>query len=291
MIQSDMEAFFGSGSMFQDHEDDRLPSLNPSDDLFHGVSDGALMRRSMSFSGVDMSEEVHHHQQDDQEMSDDSAGGGAAPLGEKKKRLNSEQVKALEKSFEMGNKLEPERKMQLARSLGMQPRQVGIWFQNRRARWKNKQLEKDFKVLKRQLEVLESDNQLLRAQNKKFHSELLALKEKASSGRGGPINVNKENEASWSNGSENSIDVNLGTTSVESGLNSNSQPPINSHHVFPSTIGQPCPIFQQGSRRQDFQAPRNIDQTTSDEGLCNMFNTVDQEQPSFWPWPQQQNFH
>ncbi|KAK7293505.1 hypothetical protein RJT34_16372 [Clitoria ternatea] len=38
--------------------------------------------------------------------------------GEKKKRLNTEQVKAIEKSFELGNKLEPERKIQLARALG-----------------------------------------------------------------------------------------------------------------------------------------------------------------------------
>ncbi|CAL0303273.1 unnamed protein product [Lupinus luteus] len=37
----------------------------------------------------------------------------------KKRRLNMEQVKTLEKIFELGNKLEPERKMQLARGLGL----------------------------------------------------------------------------------------------------------------------------------------------------------------------------
>jgi hypothetical protein len=71
------------------------------------------------------------------EMSDDGS-----QAGEKKRRLNVEQVRTLEKNFELGNKLEPERKLQLARALGLQPRQVAIWFQNRRARWKTKQLEK-----------------------------------------------------------------------------------------------------------------------------------------------------
>jgi homeobox-leucine zipper protein len=67
---------------------------------------------------------------------------------EKKRRLTSEQVHLLEKSFEEENKLEPERKTQLAKKLGLQPRQVAVWFQNRRARWKTKQLERDYDVLK-----------------------------------------------------------------------------------------------------------------------------------------------
>nr|DAD39070.1 TPA_asm: hypothetical protein HUJ06_013393 [Nelumbo nucifera] len=83
-----------------------------------------------------------------------------------------EQVKTLEKNFELGNKLEPERKMQLARALGLQPRQIAIWFQNRRARWKTKQLEKDYELLKRQFEAVKADNDALQAQNKKLHTEI-----------------------------------------------------------------------------------------------------------------------
>ncbi|KAK9670688.1 hypothetical protein RND81_13G218300 [Saponaria officinalis] len=67
---------------------------------------------------------------------------------EKKRRLSVDQVKALEKNFEVENKLEPERKMKLAQDLGLQPRQVAVWFQNRRARWKTKQLERDYGLLK-----------------------------------------------------------------------------------------------------------------------------------------------
>jgi homeobox-leucine zipper protein len=65
----------------------------------------------------------------------------------KKRRLTFEQVRSLETNFDLDNKLEPERKMQLAMELGLQPRQVAVWFQNRRARWKTKQLERDYEVL------------------------------------------------------------------------------------------------------------------------------------------------
>ena len=96
------------------------------------------MNRSMSLMNV---QEDHHQSVDHEEnLSDD---GEHMMLGEKKKRLQLEQVKVLEKSFELGNKLEPERKIQLAKALGMQPRQIAIWFQNRRARWKTRQLERD----------------------------------------------------------------------------------------------------------------------------------------------------
>lgn len=129
-----------------------------------------MMRRSVSFSGLD-----HHHGQ----KCDEGGGGGdddlsddGSQLGEKKKRLNLEQVKALEKSFELGNKLDPERKLQLARALGLQPRQIAIWFQNRRARWKTKQLERDYEVLKKQFDALKADNETLQAQNEKLHGEV-----------------------------------------------------------------------------------------------------------------------
>lgn len=104
------------------------------------------------------------------DLSDD--GSHLVGLGEKKKRLSLEQVKTLEKNFELGNKLEPERKVQLAKALGLQPRQVAIWFQNRRARWKTKQLEKDYNVLKRQFDALKSDNDSLLSHNKKLHAQV-----------------------------------------------------------------------------------------------------------------------
>ncbi|XP_021775014.1 homeobox-leucine zipper protein ATHB-12-like [Chenopodium quinoa] len=65
-----------------------------------------------------------------------------------KRRFSDEQVKSLETIFESETKLEPRKKVQVARELGLQPRQVAIWFQNKRARWKSKQIEKNYRVLK-----------------------------------------------------------------------------------------------------------------------------------------------
>lgn len=91
---------------------------------------------------------------------------------EKKRRLTVDQVQFLEKSFEVENKLEPERKIQLAKDLGLQPRQVAIWFQNRRARWKTKQLEKDYDVLQNSYNSLKADFDNLFKEKEKLKAEV-----------------------------------------------------------------------------------------------------------------------
>ncbi|KAL1336578.1 hypothetical protein HN51_030940 [Arachis hypogaea] len=95
---------------------------------------------------------------------------------EKKRRLSVEQVKALEKNFEVENKLEPERKVKLAQELGLQPRQVAVWFQNRRARWKTKQLERDYGVLKNNYDALKVNHDALKQDNDALHKQIKELK-------------------------------------------------------------------------------------------------------------------
>nr|ABL63115.1 DNA-binding protein [Catharanthus roseus] len=97
---------------------------------------------------------------------------------EKKRRLTADQVQFLEKSFEVENKLEPERKVQLAKELGLQPRQVAIWFQNRRARYKTKQLEKEYDSLKSSFDKLNADYDSLFKENEKLKNEVKLLTEK-----------------------------------------------------------------------------------------------------------------
>ncbi|CAM6041766.1 unnamed protein product [Sphagnum compactum] len=93
----------------------------------------------------------------------------------KKRRLTFEQVRSLETNFELENKLEPERKMQLAMELGLQPRQVAVWFQNRRARWKTKQLERDYEVLSLDYSRLKAQFEAIVQEKESLKTEVMVL--------------------------------------------------------------------------------------------------------------------
>ncbi|XP_078444396.1 homeobox-leucine zipper protein ATHB-13-like isoform X2 [Wolffia australiana] len=230
---------------------------DPSTDDFQGAAATTTGKRAMSLSGAEEGS-------GEGDLSDECSHGV-----ERKRRLNVEQVRALERSFETGNKLEPERKMQLARALGLQPRQIAIWFQNRRARWKTKQLEKDFDLLKRQFDALKADNDALRALNKKLHAEIMELKSRE---KGEAINLNKETEGSFSNRSENSGEDN---------------------HELPAGSGGAASQDNQG--RAFFQpllSPLKPEPSPQDESFSSMLSALDDHPaPGFWAWPDHHSFH
>ncbi|BAF18666.1 homeobox-leucine zipper protein HOX28 [Oryza sativa Japonica Group] len=95
----------------------------------------------------------------------DVGGGGAR----KKLRLSKDQAAVLEECFKTHHTLTPKQKVALAKSLNLRPRQVEVWFQNRRARTKLKQTEVDCEHLKRWCDQLADDN-------RRLHKELAELR-------------------------------------------------------------------------------------------------------------------
>lgn len=81
--------------------------------------------------------------------------------GRKKLRLSKEQSRYLEESFKEHTTPNPKQKLAISKRLNLGPRQVEVWFQNRRARTKLKQTEVDYEYLKQWCEYLTEENQRL----------------------------------------------------------------------------------------------------------------------------------
>ncbi|CAK7335827.1 unnamed protein product [Dovyalis caffra] len=93
-----------------------------------------------------------------------------------KRRFSDEQIKFLEFMFESESRPESRIKQQLANELGLEPRQVAIWFQNRRARLKTKQIEKEYSTLKASYDALASSFESLKRENQSLLIQLQKLK-------------------------------------------------------------------------------------------------------------------
>jgi hypothetical protein len=81
-----------------------------------------------------------------------------------KRRLTLHQKRTLERSYCIDNKLEPAQKNKLALELGLQPRQIAVWYQNRRARSKAKSIEGKYAALKLQYQEAISKTRKLEAE-------------------------------------------------------------------------------------------------------------------------------
>ncbi|KAH9621005.1 hypothetical protein KSS87_017225 [Heliosperma pusillum] len=105
-------------------------------------------------------------------VSDEEDDDGHVNTPRKKLRLNKHQSAMLEESFKLHSTLNPKQKQALADRLNLRPRQVEVWFQNRRARTKLKQTEVDCEYLKKYCETLTEENMKLQ----KEVAELKAMK-------------------------------------------------------------------------------------------------------------------
>ncbi|KAH6755741.1 hypothetical protein C2S53_010003 [Perilla frutescens var. hirtella] len=94
----------------------------------------------------------------------------------KKLRLSKQQSAFLELSFKQHSTLNPKEKVALAKRLSLRPRQVEVWFQNRRARTKLKQMEVDCEYLNKCCETLRDDNRRLQKEIQELRALINASK-------------------------------------------------------------------------------------------------------------------
>lgn len=90
-----------------------------------------------------------------------------------KRRFSDEQIRTLETIFySTDSKLDSRKKVELATELGLQPRQIAIWFQNRRARWRSKEMENNFTSLRANYDNLASQFKSLQEENNSLLSQV-----------------------------------------------------------------------------------------------------------------------
>ncbi|CAJ2673015.1 unnamed protein product [Trifolium pratense] len=144
--------------------DDGASLSSPSSSVSPFQMDFSMMNNNAEYGGRNKRE----NEGEAERVSDDDENGSTR----KKLRLSKDQSAFLEESFKEHTTLNPKQKLALAKQLNLSPRQVEVWFQNRRARTKLKQTEVDCEYLKRCCETLTEENRRLQ----KELQELRALK-------------------------------------------------------------------------------------------------------------------
>ncbi|KAK9677101.1 hypothetical protein RND81_11G121200 [Saponaria officinalis] len=104
---------------------------------------------------------------DDDDDGDDDDGGGGDDKGKKKRRKKyhrhtAEQIREMEALFKESPHPDEKQRQQLSKQLGLHPRQVKFWFQNRRTQIKAIQERHENSLLKTELEKLKDENKSLR---------------------------------------------------------------------------------------------------------------------------------
>ncbi|KAI4375079.1 hypothetical protein MLD38_012990 [Melastoma candidum] len=80
----------------------------------------------------------------------------------KKLKLSTQQISVLEEYFRVNKTLNGKQKQDLGNKLKLRPRQVEVWFQNRRARTKLKQTKAECERLRKCCETLQEENKVLK---------------------------------------------------------------------------------------------------------------------------------
>ncbi|KAK9165592.1 hypothetical protein Scep_000783 [Stephania cephalantha] len=163
------EATMNRNSVFNSHDFNQLGHASLTTNATNGDAIAGDDERSMTRGRQRRRSKRYDHNQDDET---------AVMM---RRKLTDEQAKHLEMSFGDEHKLESHRKERLASELGLDPRQVAVWFQNRRARWKHKTLEEEYNKLKAAHEGTITLNSQLEAQVVELREQLCRAEEEKQS--------------------------------------------------------------------------------------------------------------
>lgn len=126
---------------------------------------------SSEYSGPAKSKSIDEFEgdelEDDDEGEDDEGDGDGVNKNKKKKRKKyhrhtSEQIRVMEALFKESPHPDEKQRQQLSKQLGLAPRQVKFWFQNRRTQIKAIQERHENSLLKSEIEKLREKNKTLR---------------------------------------------------------------------------------------------------------------------------------
>ncbi|KAF3320072.1 homeobox-leucine zipper protein HOX11-like protein [Carex littledalei] len=126
----------------------RALSIEEVDQIPAAISSSSNIKSSEAQSKNDLANSSFEMEKDD-------------GVARKKLRLTRDQAAFLEESFKKQSTLNPNQKLVLSKQLNLKPRQVEVWFQNRRARTKLKKTEMDYEYLKRCCNMLTLENRRL----------------------------------------------------------------------------------------------------------------------------------
>ncbi|CAN6240329.1 unnamed protein product [Urochloa humidicola] len=206
-------------------------------------------------------------------------GGGAAAAGrggERKRRFTEEQIRSLESMFHAHHaKLEPREKAELARELGLQPRQVAIWFQNKRARWRSKQLEHDYAALRAKFDALHARVESLKQEKLALTTQLQELNErlKEREERAGSGVAATASSSSCNGGGEEGAEDDKRNVDVVGGACVDMEPPES------CVLGGACATPADVSVESECDDHHRLD---DDDGFPESFCAT----PELWePWP------
>lgn len=109
-------------------------------------------------------EDFLHNAEDDDDNDDDDDDKGKTAKKKRKKyhRHTAEQIREMEALFKESPHPDEKQRQQLSKQLGLHPRQVKFWFQNRRTQIKAIQERHENSLLKTELEKLREENKSLR---------------------------------------------------------------------------------------------------------------------------------